>query len=158
VSDTRISVRDVADEDRAAWSDLFRGYRDFYRLTPDEDVIARVWAWLRDVGGEVRGVVAVDGDQIVGIAHYRRFANPSSGSHELYLDDLFTAPTARGRGAGRAMIEHLAARAAAEGLGGVSWITAEDNHTARGLYDSVATATHWVTYELKSPLPGRNGA
>lgn len=158
VSETGISVRDVADADRAAWSDLFRGYRDFYRLAPDEEVIARVWAWLMDSGGEVRGLVAVDGDEVVGIAHYRRFANPSSGTHEVYLDDLFTAPAARGRGAARALIEHLAARAAAEGLGGVSWITADDNHTARRLYDSVATATHWVTYELKSPLRVPNGA
>lgn len=158
MSDTRISVREVADADRAAWAELFRGYRDFYRLAPDEDVIARVWGWLRDSGGEVRGLVAVDHDQVVGIAHYRRVANPSSGSHELYLDDLFTAPAARGRGAGRAMIEHLAARAAADGLTGVSWITADDNHTARRLYDSVATATHWVTYELKSPLRVPNGA
>jgi ribosomal protein S18 acetylase RimI-like enzyme len=158
VSDTGISVRDVADADQAAWGELFRGYRDFYRLAPDEKVIARVWDWLRDSGGEVRGLVAADGDQVIGIAHYRRFANPSSGSHELYLDDLFTAPAARGRGAGRAMIEHLAARAAAEGLTGVSWITADDNHTARRLYDAVATATHWVTYELKPPLHGRNGA
>ena len=153
--DTRISVRDVADADRAAWAEHFRGYRDFYRLPPDEEVVARVWACLRDSDGEVRGLVAHDGDEIVGIAHYRRFANPSSGSHELYLDDLFTAPAARGRGAGRAMIEHLAALAAGEGLTGVSWITADDNHTARRLYDSVATATHWVTYELKPPRQGR---
>ena len=53
------------------------------------------------------------------------------------------------------MIEHLAALAAGEGLTGVSWITADDNRTARRLYDSVATATHWVTYELKPPRQGR---
>jgi ribosomal protein S18 acetylase RimI-like enzyme len=150
MSDTGITVRDVSDRDHAAWARLFRGYREFYRLAPDEGVLTRVWGWLRDSGGEVRGLVAVDGGQVIGIAHYRRFANPSSGSYEFYLDDLFTAPEARGRGAGRALIQHLAARAAAEGLSGVSWITAEDNHTARRLYDSVATATHWVTYELTS--------
>jgi ribosomal protein S18 acetylase RimI-like enzyme len=148
VSDTGITIRDVAGGDQAAWAGLFRAYRDFYRLAPDEDVVARVWTWLREPGGEVRGLVALDGDRVVGMAHYRRFVNPSEGSHGLYLDDLFTAPDARGRGVGRALIEHLAARAAQEGLSGVSWITAEDNRTARRLYDSVATATHWVTYEL----------
>lgn len=158
MSDTGISVREVADADEATWRELFRGYRDFYRLDPDEEVVTRVWGWLRDSDGEVRGLVAVDGGEVVGIAHYRRFANPSSGSHELYLDDLFTAPAARGRGAGRAMIQDLAARAAAEGLTGVSWITADDNRAARRLYDAVATATHWVTYELKPSPPGRNGA
>ena len=153
MSDTGITVRDVSDGDHAAWAQHFRAYRDFYRLEPDEHVVSRVWDWLRDPEGEVRGLVALDGDRVVGVAHYRRVASPSSGSHGLYLDDLFTTPDARGRGVGRALIGHLAARAAAEGLSGVSWITADDNATARRLYDSLATATHWVTYEL-TPTEG----
>jgi hypothetical protein len=49
---------------------------------------------------------------------------------------------------GGAHIAGLAAHAAAEGLSVVRWITAEDNRTARRLYDSVAAATPWVTYDL----------
>jgi len=30
----------------------------------------------------------------------------------------------------------------------VRWITAGDNATARRLYDAVATATPWVTYDM----------
>jgi hypothetical protein len=31
----------------------------------------------------------------------------------------------------------------------VRWITAENNETARRLYDRVAQKTEWVTYDLK---------
>ena len=43
-------------------------------------------------------------------------------------------------------------RAAAEGANVVRWITAADNTTARSLYDQVATATSWVTYDMKPDL------
>jgi GNAT superfamily N-acetyltransferase len=151
MTNPRVTVRDVADRDAAEWADLFRGYRDFYRLAPDEHVVARVWSWLRDPSAAVDGLVAELDGRLVGIAHYRRFLRPSAGSTGLYLDDLFTHPAARGVGVGRALIERLSTLAAAEGLSVVRWITAEDNRTARRLYDSVAVATPWVTYDLTPP-------
>jgi ribosomal protein S18 acetylase RimI-like enzyme len=67
----------------------------------------------------------------------------------LYLDDLFTAPGARGTGAASALLKEAAARAG-EGEGSVvRWITATDNAAARSIYDSYAMATPWVTYEMK---------
>jgi GNAT superfamily N-acetyltransferase len=121
-------------------------------MDPDEEVVARVWTWLHDPGIEVDGLVAVQEGTLVGIAHIRRFRRPSAGTTGLYLDDLFAAPAARGRGVGRALIAELNDRALAEGLSVVRWITATDNSTARRLYDSVAVATPWVTYDL-TPAP-----
>lgn len=62
---TAIVVRalDVADEPQ--WRALFRGYRDFYRLPADEDVVSRVWTWLVDTLHECQALVAVSGDEIV---------------------------------------------------------------------------------------------
>ena len=31
----------------------------------------------------------------------------------------------------------------------VRWITSSDNAPARGLYDQIAEATHWVTYDMR---------
>ncbi|WP_297342713.1 GNAT family N-acetyltransferase [Amnibacterium sp.] len=152
MTDQGIIVRDVQEDDFAGWAELFRGYREFYRMDPDEEVVSRVWAWLRDPAVEVDGLVAVQDGALVGIAHIRRFHRPSAGTTGLYLDDLFTAPAARGRGAGRALIAELNHRAGTQGLSVVRWITAADNRTARRLYDSVATATPWVTYDL-TPTP-----
>lgn len=144
-----VIVRPVHISDYAQWTDLYRGYREFYRLTPDDGIVNRVWAWVNDPSHEVNGFVATLGPDVVGLANYRRFARPSSGSSGIYLDDLFTLPTARGHGVGRALLRELSALAESEGRTVVRWITASDNHQARALYDSVATATPWVTYDLR---------
>jgi GNAT superfamily N-acetyltransferase len=148
VIESAITVRNVAESDFERWAELYRGYREFYRLSPDEDVIRRVWAWLHDDRTGVRGLLAEHGNTIIGLAHYRRFYRPSSGTIGLYLDDLFTDPDARGNGAGAALLTALGSLASSEGCSVVRWITASDNATARGLYDKVARATPWVTYDL----------
>ena len=148
MTENAITIRNVADSDFKRWAELYRGYREFYRLTPDEDVIRRVWTWLQDDQIEVQGLLAAQGNKIVGLAHYRRFYRPSSGTVGIYLDDLFTDPADRRTGAGHALLASLGSRAAAEGCSVVRWITASDNATARRLYDRVATATPWITYDL----------
>ena len=147
VSAAPVIVRPLAASDEARWRELFRGYREFYRLSESEEVVSRVWGWLMDPGHECRALVAEGEDGIVAIGHHRRFSRPSTGTVGIWLDDLFTDPAARGRGAARAILARLAEIAGAEGRSVVRWITAEDNVRARALYDQVATRTHWVTYD-----------
>ncbi|MFT4232038.1 MAG: GNAT family N-acetyltransferase [Leucobacter sp.] len=143
-----VSVRCVAEGDREAWGVLYRGYRDFYGKPHDPAVHETVWAWLMDPAHESRCLVAeIDGIPVA-IGHFRRFARPIDGGHGLYLDDLFTAPEARGAGAASAILHSLAEIARDEGAALVRWITAESNTVARGLYDSLAVQTPWVTYDL----------
>jgi GNAT superfamily N-acetyltransferase len=149
-----IAIRPVRPDDEQQWSRLYAGYRAFYRLEEDPGAVATTWGWV--IGGQhgLRGLVAVDdADRPIALANLRVFARPSSASIGLYLDDLFAAPEARGRGAASALIERAAALAAEEGMSVVRWITAEDNATARRVYDRLAAATPWVTYDLR-PRPG----
>ena len=141
-------VRPARAADADQWATLYRNYRAFYRLEPDEQVVNRVWGWVNDPAHEVNGMVAVTGADLVGLANHRRFARPSSGTIGLYLDDLFTAPTARGRGMATALLQALAQLAERDGLSVVRWITATDNDRARSLYDRTAALTNWVTYDL----------
>lgn len=137
--------------DEPAWRELYRGYREFYGVPADESKIDTVWAWLGDEAHETHGFVAVDEEgHLGGLAHVRRFARPLSATMGLYLDDLFSAPDVRGGGAGRALLLHLGEYARQSGLSVVRWITAEDNTTARRVYDAVATQTSWVTYDIVS--------
>ncbi|WP_207758452.1 GNAT family N-acetyltransferase [Glutamicibacter halophytocola] len=140
-------IRPLAAADEASWRELFRGYREFYRLPESEEVVSRVWGWLMDPGHECRALVAEGEGGIVAIGHHRPFSRPSTGTVGIWLDDLFTDPAARGRGAARAILARLAEIAGAESRSMVRWITAEDNARARALYDQVATRTHWVTYD-----------
>lgn len=143
-----VIVRDVTAADHEAWAVTYRGYRDFYEVAHDPAAFDTVWAWLQDPGHEVRGLIAELDGEIVGLAHYRRFARPLSASTGIYLDDLFTSPAARGHGVGSALLTRLREIARDEGATVVRWITNADNETARRVYDRVATETPWVTYDL----------
>jgi GNAT superfamily N-acetyltransferase len=67
-----------------------------------------------------------------------------------YLQDLFTAPDARGRGVARALIEAVYTEADRQGAPVVYWLTQDFNHTARALYDKVAVKTPFIKYQRPS--------
>jgi ribosomal protein S18 acetylase RimI-like enzyme len=143
------TVRPLLPDDRDAWRALYRGYGEFYGRPKSEDDLDALWARVLGPAAEIEAYVAVDGaDRAIGLAHTREFPWPLAGTRGLYLDDLFVDPGHRGTGAGRALLAHLRTLAHERGLGVVRWITREDNATARRLYDSVATATPLVTYDM----------
>lgn len=144
-------VRPVRATDEVEWRKLYRGYRDFYEKEHDDAVIDTVWSWLMDDSHSVRGLVAERGGRLVGIGHFREFARPIIAGTGLFLDDLFTDPSARKTGAGTAILRELSRIAADEGATVVRWITAEDNTVARSVYDREASLTSWATYDL-APL------
>jgi GNAT superfamily N-acetyltransferase len=82
----------------------------------------------------------------VGIAHYLFHRSTTHLQPICYLQDLFTAGPARGQGAGRALIEGVARRAAAAGSARLYWHTQESNLTARRLYDRVAGKSGFIMY------------
>jgi GNAT superfamily N-acetyltransferase len=142
------TIRPVRTDEFDPWATLFRGYREFYRFAPDDAVVERVWAWIHDPEHETHALVAIDADgALVGLAHYRRFARPSTGTVGLWLDDLFTDPDRRGGGIGKSLIDEISTIGAGDGCSIVRWITASDNATAQRLYDGIATKTAWVTYD-----------
>lgn len=143
-----VIVRSTTRADEQAWRELYRGYRDFYKVEHSDAKIDTVWGWIHDPNHETRGLVAEVDGQVLGLAHYRTFARPLSASHGLFLDDLFTSADARGKGVGSALLVRLAEIARDENATVVRWITADDNATARSLYDRVAKQTPWVTYDL----------
>ena len=144
-----LTVRDLEPADAEQWKALYAGYREFYKLAVDDSAVHVTWLWVLERQHAMRGIVAVNGEgELVALANLRIFARPSTGKLGLYLDDLFTSPEARGTGAGRALLERAAQIATEQSANVVRWITASDNTTARRLYDSVAVATPWVTYDL----------
>lgn len=147
-SERQFTVRAATPADEAAWQATYRGYRDFYGKEHDPAVFDTVWGWIHDPAHETRCLVAEQGGEVLGLAHFRSFARPLIGSTGIFLDDLFTTPAARGHGVASALLTRLAEIARDEGATVVRWITADSNTTARRLYDSVAAATPWVTYDL----------
>ena len=143
-----IEVRPVRDGDFFAWLELYSKYAEFYETELTDQRALVLWSWLTAPEHEESGFVAVDGDRIVGLAHVREFARPLEGDRGLFLDDLFVVEEERGSGVGAALIQKVRSLAEERGLGVVQWITAQDNSAAQSVYDSVATRTSWVTYEI----------
>ncbi|MDO8883081.1 MAG: GNAT family N-acetyltransferase [Pseudotabrizicola sp.] len=144
-----LQIRKARTGDFAGWSTLYAGYAAFYEVEQTEAMRERVWGWVNDPAHEVEGFVAEQDGQLVGLAHFRAFARPLSASEGGFLDDLFVSPEARGSGTAAALIAAIKAEGQSRGWTVIRWITAENNARARGLYDQIATATAWVTYDLK---------
>lgn len=134
---------------RDAWNRLYTGYATFYGVTQTEAMRDKVWSWLLDPAHPVEAYLAVVEDRgPVGLAHFRAFARPLSATTGGFLDDLFVEPAARGTGVADALITAVAEEGRRRGWSVIRWITAADNARARSVYDRIAVATPWVTYDL----------
>jgi len=104
------------------------------------------WSRFFDAYEPVHALVAEDGGELVGLAHYLFHRSTIQIAPTCYLQDLFTSAAARGRGVGRALIAAVYERAAAADAGRVYWQTHETNSTAMALYDKVAERSGFVVY------------
>ena len=139
-------VRALRSEDREQWQPLWDGYNLFYERPKFPAAITDVtWRRFIDPGEAVFAAVAERDGKLVGLVHYVYHRNTTMIEDICYLQDLFTAPEARGIGVGRALIEHVYAEAAAAGPSRVYWQTHEAN-PARKLYDQVAELTPFRRY------------
>lgn len=147
-----IEVVSLSDGHRADWEALFVGYNTFYGRTHPPAFYADAWERFRaDDVLHVRGGL-LDG-RLVGIVHFLVHAN-TTGPDVCYLQDLFSAPEARGRGVGRTLIAEVVRWASERGCSRVYWMTHETNATARALYDRVAEHRGFIRYEIALPPSG----
>ncbi|MBV8036585.1 GNAT family N-acetyltransferase [Roseateles sp.] len=146
-----IQVRPIQPTDRAAWQPLWDGYNAFYGREGETALPARItestWARFFDAGEPVHALVAVDEHgTLLGLVHYLYHRSTTRIEPTCYLQDLFTAPPARGRGAGRALIEAVYAAAREAGVKRVYWQTQTTNAAGRALYDQVAQHLGFIVY------------
>ena len=141
-----ISTGGLRPSDRAAWEELFRGYIEFYERTEPPEMYDRAWREFQ-ADDRLHALGARADDTLVGITHF--LIHPgTSGPDVCYLQDLFTAPQARGLGAGSALIAAVSAWAREQGCARVYWNTHESNHTARRLYDKVSANRGFIRYQI----------
>ena len=144
-----VTVRYVTPADEADWRRLWRDYLAFYKTARDEDVYAETWRRIHDPDEQMFSMVAeTPDDGVVGIVNflYHRFF--WGKENRIYLNDLYVDPDVRGSGAGRALIAAVVDHAKEHNCAQVWWLTAEDNATARKLYDKVADLSPFVKYQI----------
>lgn len=144
-----VTINRLIEGDRPRWEALFRGYNSFYgRTDPPQTMFNRTWSRLiSDL--EMHCIVAradVDGE-VLGLVHFLQ--HPSTTSNDvMYLQDLYTDPSARGMGVARALISAVAEEAASRGCSRVYWTTRRSNATARRLYDRIAEDDDFMVYRI----------
>lgn len=120
---------------------LLAAFRDHLESAtpPAQTIRATVRTLLDDPGTEY--LLAVVDGQTVGVAQVRYRLSIWSGTEDCWLEDLFVDEPARGRGAGRALVEAVGARARARGCRRVELDVNEVNAPALALYTSVGFTT-----------------
>lgn len=143
------TVRPLAASDRGNWHRLWDGYCKFYKTEMPAEVTAKSWdRLLDDDTPEFFGLIAERDGQVIGIANCILHGTTWAIAPRCYLNDLFVDPSARGSGAGKAMITYLQRLGAERGWDKIHWLTAESNSTARRLYDQFAPANGFIQYAV----------
>jgi GNAT superfamily N-acetyltransferase len=145
-----VSVRLVTRQDYDQWLPLWNGYNAFYgragatALSPE--TTRMTWARFFDAYEPVHGLVAESGGQLLGLTNFLFHRSTTAIEPVCYLQDLFTAESARGKGLGRALIHGVYEQARLAGSPRVYWQTHQTNLTAMQLYDKVAEHSGFIVY------------
>jgi GNAT superfamily N-acetyltransferase len=146
-----LSIRNATPGDIPLMLELIRGLAEYER--EPNAVVATEEDLRRDGFGQqpkYRCVIAEWDGRPAGFAFF--FYNYSTwrGQPGLYLEDLFVWPEMRGKGIGKALLQHLAQIAVQENCYGIRWMVLEWNEPALKFYDSLGATIlgEWETMLL----------
>ncbi|MHA7852303.1 GNAT family N-acetyltransferase [Roseovarius sp.] len=143
-----ITIRPLRPDDKSDWQRLWGAYLDFYETTLPDAVYDTTFARLLDPDRPAQNaLLAVHDERAVGLVHYIYHPHNWRIEDVCYLQDLYTDPSIRGHGAGRALIEAVYAAADANGTPVVYWLTQDFNTEARHLYDRIGKLTPFIKYQ-----------
>ena len=147
-----IVIRPLREADFDAWVLLWNGYNAFYgregATALDPTVTETTWHRFFDPDEPVFALVAEADGELVGLTHFVHHRSTTRIELTTYLQDLFTAPPARGLGAGRALIEAVCLAAKSRGVKRIYWQTHQSNAAGRLLYDQVAKHHGFIVYAV----------
>jgi GNAT superfamily N-acetyltransferase len=141
-----MEITGLTPQDRPRWTELWRAYLLFYDTSLSDDVFEHTWRRLLD-GIALQGLAARADGRIVGITHFLFHESAWTTAPVCYLQDLFVDSAIRGQGAGRALIEAVAAHARKRDSARLYWLTQDHNAAARLLYDRIAKNSGFIRYE-----------
>jgi GNAT superfamily N-acetyltransferase len=149
--ESAISIRTAGEADVPLILGFIRGLAEYERLAhavvATEDVLRTSLfgprAFAEVVFAEVEGVAA-------GFALFFHNFSTFLGRPGIYLEDLFVVPGMRGRGIGKALLEHLASVAVERDCGRLEWSVLDWNEPAIGFYKSLGAVpmSEWRVFRL----------
>ena len=112
---------------------------------------AGIRASLFAADAKAQALICERGGQAIGYAVF--FYNYSTwlGRNGIYLEDLYVSPDARGSGAGKALLQHIARLAVEQGCGRFEWSVLDWNTPAIEFYTAAGAKPQdeWTVYRLQ---------
>lgn len=148
---TGIVIRDADEDDVALLLRLIKHLADYEKLshevTTDEALLHRN---LFSPSPLAYAVIAECDDEPVGFALYFYNFSTFIGKPGVYLEDLYVEPDYRGRGIGKALLMHVARKAAMEGCGRMEWSVLNWNTPSIEFYKSLGAQAmdEWTIFRL----------
>lgn len=146
-----IEIRPVAPEDRARWGALWQGYLSFCDTVLPQEICDRTFARLLDPQCSLHGLLAWRDGEAVGLVHYLFHARGCYDADACVLQDLFTAPHARGTGIGRALTGAVRDLAETSGAAQICGMTRPGTDTAQARLTPRAAKTDFIICEMEKP-------
>lgn len=95
-------------------------------------------------------LVEADDGEVAGFAVWFLNYSTWTGTHGIYLEDLFVRPASRGRGYGKALLAHLAQECVRRGYARLQWSVLDWNAPSIDFYRSLGAEAQdeWTVYRL----------
>lgn len=132
----RAETRPIASDDLPLLLAFINEMAVFERMTTAATQESLHQAFFRDPPAAIAELVFVN-DVAVGYVIYFFTFGSMTGRRGLWLDDLYVAPSQRGRGLGRALMRYLAGVAASHHCARFEWMVLDWNERALALYQSL---------------------
>ena len=113
--------------------------------TPDE-----IKATLFGEGSKTEALICEIESKIAGYAVFFTSYSTWLGRNGIYMEDLYISPDFRGKGAGKALLKHIARFAVQRNCGRLEWSVLDWNQPAIDFYLSIGALpqSEWVRYRL----------
>lgn len=147
-------LRDATPADAALVLHFVRALATYEKLEHEveatEELVARN---ILGPGRRAEALIAEWEGQPVGFAVWFYSFSTFLGRPSLYVEDVFVEPPHRGRGIGRKIFAHLAARALREGCGRMEWSVLDWNTPSIEFYRSLGATPRagWILKRLTGP-------
>lgn len=146
-----LTIREAVHSDAATLLGFIRELAIYEKA--EHEVAATVETLEESIFGEksvTRALVCEQDGQPIGMAIWFFSYSTWQARNGLYLEDLYVTPTARGAGAGKALLKRLAAIALENGCGRFEWSVLDWNEPAIRVYEAIGAEAmpEWIRYRL----------
>lgn len=146
-----LRLRDAGREDLDQVLHFIRALAEYEKLAHEVKAdAATLGRFLFEEPRRAEALIAEWDGRPVGFAVWYYSFSTFLGRPSLYVEDVFVEPAMRGKGIGKAVFAHLAARALAQGCGRMEWSVLDWNAPSIAFYRSLGAKPRegWTLQQL----------